>query len=192
MIHHLLVILFSMSSLNNNSSSPSSTDSSSPSTAPENRLWLNPEEQELWRSWVSSHASLTAALAKELSQRNNLSLAEYEVLVHLSEAPDHRVRIVALSETMHWERSRLSHQLTRMTKKGLVFREECTADKRGAYAVLTDEGLRTIQESAPGHAAAVRTFFLKNINPEDYPTLIKASQAILRGINDPSKSIPES
>lgn len=118
--------------------------------------WLNSREQQVWRAWINAHIHINAELAQQLSAETSLSLADYEVLVHLSEAPDHQQRIVALANMMQWSRSRLSHQITRMSKRGLVRRTTCDADGRGAYVVLEPAGLEAIATAAPGHVAKVR------------------------------------
>lgn len=118
--------------------------------------WLNSHEQQVWRAWLNAHIQINAELAQQLSAETSLSLSDYEVLVHLSESPDYQQRIVALANMMQWSRSRLSHQITRMAKRGLVRRETCDADGRGAYVVLETAGLDAITTAAPGHVAKVR------------------------------------
>ncbi|KAB3519211.1 MarR family transcriptional regulator [Corynebacterium sp. zg254] len=118
--------------------------------------WLNDKEQTVWRTWLHAHVSLNAALSRQLSKESGLTLAEYEVLVVLSEAPDHRLRMAALAKMIQWDRSRLSHQITRMTKRGFVRRTDCAEDGRGAFVQLEPQGLTAIQAAAPGHVAQVR------------------------------------
>lgn len=118
--------------------------------------WLSNREQQVWRAWLNAHIQINAELAQQLSAETSLSLSDYEVLVHLSESPNHQQRIVALANMMQWSRSRLSHQITRMAKRGLVRRETCDADGRGAFVVLETAGLDAITTAAPGHVAKVR------------------------------------
>ena len=86
-------------------------------------VWLDDDQQRAWRAYVGSHARLLAELNRRLVEVSGLTLADYEVLVHLSEASDQRLRSFELADAMQWERSRLTHHLTRMTKRGLVVRE---------------------------------------------------------------------
>src|SRR3954449_3671739 len=118
--------------------------------------WLTDDEQQAWRGLLQMTSRLDARLNRELQQTSGLSLADYDVLVLLSETPDGRLRMFQLIEDLQWEQSRLSHHIARMERRGLVVREECTTDRRGAFVVLTDAGRDAIERAAPGHVAAVR------------------------------------
>ena len=133
----------------------------------ETPAWLTADEMELWRGWLSLNATLPAALHRQLQAEAGLSLQDFEVLVRLTDTEDGRVRVSELARDMLWERSRLSHHVTRMGGRGLVVREECPDDRRGAFVVLTPEGRAAIDRAAPGHVAAVRRLFLDGIDPED-------------------------
>jgi DNA-binding MarR family transcriptional regulator len=128
--------------------------------------WLSDEEQQAWRSFLSLHGELTARLNRQLQVDSKLSIADYEVLVQLSEAPAGRLRPFELATGLQWEQSRLSHHVGRMQRRGLVGREECTADGRGAFLVLTACGRATIEAAAPGHVAMVRKLFFDALTPE--------------------------
>ncbi|MDK7135498.1 MarR family transcriptional regulator [Corynebacterium sp. UMB4614] len=128
--------------------------------------WLTDEEQQVWRQWLDLGARITNALSRELQLDSTISLADYEVLVYLSESPDHRQRVVALAEAIKWERSRLSHQITRMAKRGLVRRESCDNDGRGAFVILEEQGLEAITAAAPGHVEAVRHMMFDGLSAE--------------------------
>ncbi len=112
---------------------------------------------------MAAHARLMAELNARLMAGAGLSIADYEVLVHLSEASDGRLRVHALAERMQWDRSRLSHHLSRMERRGLVGREECATDARGSVVVTTDEGHSTLERAAPMHAADVRGLFVEPV-----------------------------
>ncbi|MGV0869692.1 MarR family winged helix-turn-helix transcriptional regulator [Corynebacterium kalidii] len=118
--------------------------------------WLTEAEQELWRSWLSVARRMDTALARDLQRDTGLSMADYEVLVNLSEAEGNRMRMAVLADRLAWNRSRLSHQITRMINRGLLGRETCNSDGRGAFVVLTDLGLATIRDAAPSHVSSVR------------------------------------
>src|ERR1700677_534353 len=118
--------------------------------------WLTADEQRAWRTYLRMSTLLPAHLNRQLQRDSGLSLPEYEVLVQLSEAADQRLRPYQLCEALNWEQSRLSHQLTRMERRGLVAREECAADGRGAFVILRADGAAALQTAAPGHVAAVR------------------------------------
>lgn len=133
--------------------------------------WLSAEEQQAWRSFLSLHSQLSARLNRQLQVDSKLSIADYEVLVRLSEAPEGRLRPFEVATKLQWEQSRLSHHMARMQRRGLVVKEDCTADGRGAYLVLTPCGRATIQAAAPGHAAMVRKLFFDALTAEQVASL---------------------
>lgn len=118
--------------------------------------WLTSEEQSAWRNWLNASLLLSDRLSRELQEQHGLTMADYEILVQLSEHPERRLRMSELASRTLSSRSRLSHQIDRMEKSGLVTREVCTDDKRGSFAVLTDKGWSTIVAAAPDHVASVR------------------------------------
>lgn len=140
--------------------------------------WLTDTEQATWRSFVRMQVRLNAQLSQCMQAESGLSMADYEVLVHLSEAPDGRLRVFELGRGVEWEKSRLSHHLRRMAGRGLVEREGCGSDGRGAYVVLTDLGRRAIEAAAPLHVADVRRFVIDALTPEQLANLRKISDAI--------------
>lgn len=128
--------------------------------------WLNDSEQHLWRRWLSVSRRMDSALARELQQDTGLSMADYEVLVNLSEAEDYKMRMAVLADRLTWDRSRLSHQITRMAKRGLLARETCNSDGRGTFVLLTPLGLGAIREAAPCHVVSVRRVMFDKLNAE--------------------------
>lgn len=146
--------------------------------------WLSEQEQRIWRQWLHVNSRLTARLAREMIDESGLSLQDFEVLVTLSEAPDHRVRVVALADGMQWERSRLSHHLTRMEKRGLVERQQCPQDGRGAYVVLLPAGLADLEEAAPGHVRHVRGYLFDVLDPAELAQLDHVTAKVLAALGD--------
>lgn len=118
--------------------------------------WLDPREQQAWRRYLLMASQLSARMSRELTADAGISLADYDVLVHLSEAPAGRLRVTRLARELSWEQSRLSHQVARMTRRGLVAREGCAEDGRGALVVLTAQGRAVIERAAPAHVTFVR------------------------------------
>ncbi|TKK86107.1 MarR family transcriptional regulator [Herbidospora galbida] len=127
--------------------------------------WLTADEQRAWRAHLTAHRLLTHRLDREL-QEHGLSFNDYEILVNLSESPDHRMRMSDLADATVQSRSRLSHQISRMEQAGLVTRELCEDDRRGTFAVLTPLGYHTIERVAPDHVAGVRAHFIDLLNPD--------------------------
>lgn len=141
--------------------------------------WLTADEQRAWRTYLRMSTLLPAYLGRQLQRESGLSLPEYEVLVQLSEAPGNRMRPYQLCEALNWEQSRLSHQLTRMEKRGLVAREECAVDGRGAEVILREAGAESIRSAAPGHVAAVREVIFNRLSEDDRQSFEKVCAAIL-------------
>jgi len=142
-------------------------------------MWLTADEQRTWRTYLRLNSLLLARLNRQLQQDSGLTLPEYEVLVQLSEAPQQRRRPFQICEALNWEQSRLSHQLTRMQHRGLVAREECEADGRGAFVVLTAAGANAIQSAAPGHVAAVRRLVFDRLGDDQRAAFEQACAAIM-------------
>lgn len=110
---------------------------------------------------------------------HSLSLNDYEILVNLSESPGRRMRMSELADVTIQSRSRLSHQISRMEAKGLVVREDCRDDRRGTYAVLTDEGWETIQRVAPHHVRGVREHFVDRLTDDQLEAIVAAYAPIV-------------
>ncbi|MBV8964811.1 MAG: MarR family transcriptional regulator [Mycobacteriaceae bacterium] len=117
-------------------------------------MWLTDEQQRVWRGYLAMVGGLEAAMNRQLERDCGLSLADYEVLVRLSERGPQRVYEVA--EALSWEQSRLSHQLRRMRDRGLVIRRASRDDRRGATIDITSAGSAALRDAAPGHVDLVR------------------------------------
>src|SRR5437660_3235498 len=111
--------------------------------------WLNAEEMRAWRTYVVATHLLDAQLNRELQEEHQLALGDYELLVRLSEAPCGQERMSTLAEQVASSKSRISHQIGRMEKAGLVRRQECSADRRGAFAVITSRGWDVLRSAGP-------------------------------------------
>ena len=146
--------------------------------------WLTADEQRAWRAYLRVGTMLAARLNRQLQADCGLSLPEYEVLVQLSEAPDGKLRQFQLGLALDWEQSRLSHLLTRMSRRGFVVRQHCVADRRGAEVVLTAAGRAAIESAAPGHVTAVRRLVFDRMDREQAAAFGQAFEAILAGLED--------
>lgn len=136
--------------------------------------WLTAEQQVWWRSYLLGSARLTEALGRQLEQDSGLSLSEYEVLVRLSEAGDRSVRMAELATSLVHSRSRLTHTVNRLERRGLVERRPCAADGRGINAVLTEQGWHTLVAAAPGHVRAVREHLVDRLTGDQLRALGEA------------------
>ena len=130
--------------------------------------WLTDDEQRSWRAFLAVHLMLPDQLSRELQRQHGLTHADYEILVHLSESDDSRLRMSDLAAKTLSSKSRLSHQISRMEEAGLVERVPCTRDRRGFWAVLTDTGWKTLTEAAPDHVESVRAHLVDVLTPEQF------------------------
>lgn len=146
--------------------------------------WLTDHEQRVWRQWLAVNSDLPAYLGQRLQQEFGISHQDYTIFVTLSEAGTPAVRISALADLVGWERSRLSHHLTRMEKRGLVERRECTEDGRGAYVMLTDSGRSTLEEAAPMHVESVRAAMFDRLDAADLAALDRITSKIISGLEE--------
>jgi DNA-binding MarR family transcriptional regulator len=140
--------------------------------------WLSEDEQRSWRAWLSASILLQDRLVRDMQAQHGLTMADYEILVRLSEIPDRRMRMSELAEVTLSSRSRLSHQVDRMEKAGLISRQSCEDDRRGAFAVMTDEGWRTLVAAAPDHVDSVRRHLVDQLSPEEFAALGAACRRI--------------
>jgi DNA-binding MarR family transcriptional regulator len=140
--------------------------------------WLDAEQQQHWRAYIAATSLLQDKLNRELQAAHGLTMADYEILVRLSEAPDRRLRMSALADHTLASRSRLSHQIDRLEKAGLVVREPCETDKRGANAVLTEDGWTALVGAAPTHVSGVREHLVDLLTDEQFAALGAACAVI--------------
>ena len=141
--------------------------------------WLDEREARLWRSWLRLNQELPSLLADQILRSSGLSLADYAVLVALSESPGGMLRARELGREILWDRSRLSHHVGRMEKRGLVTRQECTEDARGAMVRMTDAGRAAIKGAAPGHVATTRHYFFDLLSDQEIDTLTAVFDRVL-------------
>jgi DNA-binding MarR family transcriptional regulator len=145
--------------------------------------WLTTDEQNAWRAYILLAKLLMRQLDRDLHPFG-LSMNDYEILVELSEAPGHRLRMTELADLTAQSRSRLSHQITRMEARELVRRNACDGDKRGTFAVITQRGMRTIERVAPYHVESVRRHFVDQLSPRQLGALNEAYQPILEQLRE--------
>jgi DNA-binding MarR family transcriptional regulator len=145
--------------------------------------WLDDRQQHVWQAYLHLNQQLYAALEAQLLRDAGLSGADYKVLVPLSEAPRGVLRARELCTEIGWDRSRLSHHLTRMEKRGLVAREECAEDGRGLMVRLTKAGRRAIEGAAPEHAETTHRYFFELLSKEELGTLAAVFDRLLENLS---------
>ena len=141
--------------------------------------WLTAEEQRCWRLLLNACQSLFGAVDAQLLKDSGLPHGYYEVLVHLSEAPDRSLRMSQLAAASTFSKSRLSHAVARLEERGWVTRRDCPTDRRGQIAQLTDAGYAILATAAPGHVEQVRRSLIDALTEEQVNQLIEISEAII-------------
>ncbi len=144
--------------------------------------WLTAEQERVWRNWVAVSVQLPTALHRQLQNDSELSLQDFEVLVYLTDTEEGRLRVSDLARELQWERSRLSHHVKRMQARGLVCREGCPDDGRGAFVVITPRGREAIEQAAPGHARFVRSLVFDSLTDDELAALGSITDKMLANL----------
>lgn len=139
---------------------------------------LSEAQQETWFAYVRVVLRLDYEMNHQLQADTDLSLADYHVLNSLADAPGGRLQLTALAAQLGWERSRLSHQVTRMAGRGLLTRAASPQDGRATDAVLTDDGRAALSAATPGHADLVRRMVFDGLDPQLLPALRTALEQV--------------
>ncbi len=147
---------------------------------------IDESEWSLWTDFITMHRDLTRELDRRLQRDAGISQGDYAVMLTLFKAPERRLRPGALGDAIGWEKSRLSHQLTRMVARGLVERVECATDGRGSWVVLTRAGRLALLRAMRDHAAAIRSLFLDVLEPDEKQAIADAASRVLGRIDEAS------
>jgi DNA-binding MarR family transcriptional regulator len=142
------------------------------------RRRLTAGELAVWRALVDTTAELRRILGAQLQQDTGLSPADYQVLLALSEADGRHLRSSQLAAAIDWERSRLSHHLARMERRGLIRRDDCATDSRGAEVFMTEDGAGLFRRATAPHARAIKKYFADALTPEQFDALADILQAL--------------
>ncbi|MFF8192237.1 MarR family winged helix-turn-helix transcriptional regulator [Streptomyces bobili] len=165
------------------------TKAAAPAREPQ---WLTAEEQRIWRSYLHATTLLEDHMDRQLQRDAGMPHVYYGLLVKLAESPNRRLRMTELARDAKITRSRLSHAIARLEKNGWVRREDCPSDKRGQFAVLTDDGLDVLKNAAPGHVAAVRNALFDRLTPEQQKSLGEIMEIVAEGLqpNEAGADLP--
>ncbi|MFE3603391.1 MarR family winged helix-turn-helix transcriptional regulator [Streptomyces sp. NPDC059096] len=140
---------------------------------------LTSEQKAAWDSFIRVQEKLVGRLSRRVHTDSGLSASDYIVLAKLTETGTGRLRFMDLAKLVEWEKSRMSHQVARMAKRGLVAKEECPDDGRGAFIVATPAGCTAIEDAAPVHVEHVRRLFIDALTQEELDTLARISNRVL-------------
>ncbi len=144
----------------------------------ENVGWLSPHESHAWRTFVAAHGRLLGHIDAAMSAQTSLTLAEYEVMVHLAESPDWRMRMNELADDCGLSPSGLTRRFDCMVRRGFVERARCDADRRGVFAVLLPRGHEVLVQATPTHVASVRRYFLDVLSQGELEMIGAALQRV--------------
>ncbi|GAA3089405.1 MarR family winged helix-turn-helix transcriptional regulator [Streptosporangium carneum] len=132
-------------------------------------------ESELgaWMAYLKATHLLERRVEEQLKADSGLTHAHYEILAKLSASPDRQLRMTDLARKLVVSKSGLTYQIGQLEKRGLVERTACPSDERGVLAVLTGEGMRCLEKTAPGHVAVVRAFLIDQLTPDELETMTR-------------------
>ncbi|MEU4836376.1 MarR family transcriptional regulator [Streptosporangium sp. NPDC023615] len=133
--------------------------------------WLNEAEMAAWVAYVAATHLLERRVEDQLKADSGLTHAQYEILAKLSACPGGQLRMTELAHRLIVSKSGLTYQIGQLERKGLVARASCPSDERGVLAVLTEQGMRCLRRTAPGHVAVVRAFLIDRLTPEEIETM---------------------
>jgi len=140
--------------------------------------WLDDRQQRAWRALVLGTTLLFDRLDDDLRQQHGLSLAEFEILVRLSEAEGHELRMARLADSLAHSRSRVTHTVKRMEGEGLVSRCSSADDGRGVICRMTERGDLLLRNVAPTHVTGVRDYLVDLVDAEDFMALGRVMDAV--------------
>ncbi len=143
--------------------------------------WLSAEQLRAWKGLSLMQLQLQARLSHRLGE-HGLSYQDYLVLATLSDHPEGRRRVVELSDELGWEKSRLSHHITRMCERGLVTKIPCPSDQRGIYVKITAQGRLTLDLAAPDHVDDVQRYFFRNLTRQQVTSLVRITETVLANL----------
>ncbi|WP_067168791.1 MarR family winged helix-turn-helix transcriptional regulator [Microtetraspora niveoalba] len=135
--------------------------------------WLSERELDAWLAYLTASHLLERRIEEQLKADAGLTHPQYEILTRLSSAPGQRMRMTELARLVVVSKSGLTYQIGQLEKAGLVERAACPSDERGIMAVLTGEGMRCLERTAPGHLAVVRAFLIDHFGPDELTSMTR-------------------
>lgn len=135
---------------------------------------LSEKELTAWRLFIKTHAKIIECIERDLAAQKKVPLTTYDVLIALFEAPDRKLRFSELNRKVVLSKSGLTRMIDRLEREGLIQREKSEEDRRGAYAVLTDEGERQLRKAWPIYARGIKQYFADSLSDEEVEFLIRS------------------
>lgn len=137
------------------------------------------QHESMWRAFIEAHSAVMRVLEQDMMEKHGLALSWYDVLLHLAEAPEGRLRLGELANSVILTKSGITRLIDRMVDAGMVVREACPGDRRGYYAVITQSGRDTIEKVGPGHSQKAWEVFLSQVSPEEAAVLHRVFRRVL-------------
>ncbi|MGP0585643.1 MarR family winged helix-turn-helix transcriptional regulator [Paenibacillus timonensis] len=141
---------------------------------------LTEEEMRIWNLWKGSFKRIFGHVIKDLTEQTGLSEGDYGILDRLDLLGEGSLRQQELADSMDWDKSRLSHHLTRMEKRGLVERKPLDTD-RGVQVLLTAAGRSALVDARPVVSQGIRKYFLDQLAEEDIISITKLAERTKSG-----------
>ena len=145
--------------------------------------WLSEDEQVAWRAYMLATQLLDEALDRQLQRDSGMPHTYYGILVALSEAPDHTLRMGELARTLRYSQSRMTHAITSLERNGWVVRQPCPTDRRSLLAAITPSGMTALETAAPGHVTEVRARMFDRLTPAQIVQLKDICDVMLEGLD---------
>src|SRR5579885_2404598 len=140
---------------------------------------LSDQHHAAWRAFLKAHATIVDKIDRDLVAAERLPLSSYDVLIELYEAPDRRLRMHELAQRVVLSRSGLTRLVDRLEAEGLLMRDRCGTDRRGAYAVITEQGIAALRKAWPIYAQGISRYFAQWLTPEEAQIFVSALERIL-------------
>ncbi|MBO0777902.1 MAG: MarR family transcriptional regulator [Ktedonobacteraceae bacterium] len=137
-----------------------------------------------WRAFLKAHATVVDRIDHDLAAEQRLSLSSYDVLIELYEAPDRRLRMHELAQRVVLSRSGLTRLVDRLEAEGLLTRDRCGTDRRGAYAVITEQGVAALRKAWPVYARGISHYFARWLSQEEAQIFAAAFERLLQTSSD--------
>jgi DNA-binding MarR family transcriptional regulator len=134
----------------------------------------SPQHLEAWRLFLTAHHEVIDVLSRELEEETGLPLTWYEVLLYLQQAPERRLRMHELADSLLLSRSAMTRFVDRIEEAGYVERRRCVTDRRGYFVALTEEGERIFRRAAPVHVRGIEEHFARHISAEEAESMRRA------------------
>jgi DNA-binding MarR family transcriptional regulator len=165
----------------------STSGSPAPETPGGHAARLSDQQLAAWRALLSVHSTVVERIENDLVQAERIPLGAYDVLLALYEAPERKLRMQELARAVLLNKSTLSRRVDRLEAQGLLLRQACGADKRGAYAVLTEAGLAAMRAAWPIYARGIHEYFARRLSEDEVALIGTALERVLRGDESDSR-----